>query len=691
MPAYAADLAPTSDAEIIVTGAVAAQQSASATGLPLTLIETPQAVTIIDQQRIKDFALTNVNDLLDQVPGVNVERAETDRTQYDARGFTITNFQVDGIGLPLLSGGIEFGSLDTVLWDRVEAVRGANGMMTGVGNPSATINYVRKRPTPTFQASIMGYLGSYDERRIEGDISGPLNKAGTIQARIIAAHEDTDSYLDYYHVNRNVVGGLLSWDVAPPLKATVGYSRQQNNAQGNLWGALPLSYSDGGQIDYPRSASTSAPWTYWNTRNQSAFGELRYDLGGGWSVKGVYTFNHIQYKAKLLYAYGYPDRATGLGLIGSSGLYPTDYKQDIYDLYASGPFRLFGRKHDIAFGVSTGRSSGHEYEGLTDPADLAIEYPSIRQLGRTVIPEPAYQDPVLQTRLIDRLTRAYGAIHWDVTDRLKAISGFAATWLKSTGYSYGVDAARRNSKVTPYAGALYDVTPSIKLYASYTGIFNPQSEVNAGNTRLAPATGSSIEGGVKGQWLGGKLYATAALFRAKQKNLAEAAGTFGPDDAGPPDGSYYVGQTTISKGFEVEVAGKVTANWTLGGGYTGFSLKTPNGDRAFPYLPNRTLKLTTTYAFPELRDLTIGANLRWQDSTHYNDSGVQDAEGNDAVVRQRHYAVLDLMAAIKLNDRVRATANVRNITGKKYLNSLAWGQAFYAEPRTVMGSLSFSY
>lgn len=241
MPAYAADLAPTSDAEIIVTGAVAAQQSASATGLPLTLIETPQAVTIIDQQRIKDFALTNVNDLLDQVPGVNVERAETDRTQYDARGFTITNFQVDGIGLPLLSGGIEFGSLDTVLWDRVEAVRGANGMMTGVGNPSATINYVRKRPTPTFQASIMGYLGSYDERRIEGDISGPLNKAGTIQARIIAAHEDTDSYLDYYHVNRNVVGGLLSWDVAPPLKATVGYSRQQNNAQGNLWGALPLS------------------------------------------------------------------------------------------------------------------------------------------------------------------------------------------------------------------------------------------------------------------------------------------------------------------------------------------------------------------------------------------------------------------------------------------------------------------
>ena len=104
--------------------------------------------------------------------------------------------------------------------------------------------------------------------------------------------------------------------------------------------ALPLSYADGSQISYPRSASTSAPWTYWNTRNQSAFAELHYDLGQGWSVKGVYTFNDISYKAKLLYAYGYPDPETGLGLTGSSGLYPSDYKQDIYDLYASEAVRI---------------------------------------------------------------------------------------------------------------------------------------------------------------------------------------------------------------------------------------------------------------------------------------------------------------------------------------------------------------
>lgn len=70
---------------------------------------------------------------------------------------------------------------------------------------------------------------------------------------------------------------------------------------------------------------------------------------------------------------------------------------------------------------------------------------------------------------------------------------------------------------------------------------------------------------------------------------------------------------------------------------------------------------------------------------------MQDADGSDAVIRQRHYAVLDLMSGIDVMKRVRATLNVRNVTGKKYLNSLAWGQAYYAEPRTVIGSLSFTY
>src|SRR6202012_2804767 len=153
-------------------------------GLPLTLKQTPQSFTVVQRDQIDTLALTNVNDLLDQVPGINVERVETDRTSYDSRGFDITNFQVDSIGLPLIEG-LQMGDLDTVLWDRVEVVRGANGMMTGVGNPSATINYVRKRPTADFEASFDALLGSWDQKRIAADVSGSLSTDGSIAGRLI--------------------------------------------------------------------------------------------------------------------------------------------------------------------------------------------------------------------------------------------------------------------------------------------------------------------------------------------------------------------------------------------------------------------------------------------------------------------------------------------------------------------------
>ena len=73
------------------------------------------------------------------------------------------------------------------------------------------------------------------------------------------------------------------------------------------------------------------------------------------------------------------------------------------------------------------------------------------------------------------------------------------------------------------------------------------------------------------------------------------------------------------------------------------------------------------------------------------DGGVQDSDGNDAVVRQKSYAVLDLMAGIRVVEHVRATLNVRNVTGEKYLGSLLWGQAFYAAPRNVTVALTVAY
>ena len=122
-----------------------AHSASGASRLELDIIDIPQSVSVITDSQMSDFQLIDIDSVLDTATGINVERIETDRTYYTARGFDITNFQVDGVGLPLTSGN-NHADEDTAIYDRIEVIRGANGLMTGVGNPSATINFIRKRP-----------------------------------------------------------------------------------------------------------------------------------------------------------------------------------------------------------------------------------------------------------------------------------------------------------------------------------------------------------------------------------------------------------------------------------------------------------------------------------------------------------------------------------------------------------------
>ncbi|AOR77261.1 TonB-dependent siderophore receptor [Novosphingobium resinovorum] len=689
-----AETATNSDTIVVTAGL---EQSSSATALALPVKETPQSVTIIDRKRIEDFAITNVNDLLEQAVGVNVERVETDRTYFSSRGFDVSNFQVDGIGLPL-AWGIQFGDLDTALFENVEIVRGANAIMTGIGNPSATVNYVRKRPTDELKFTGSAQLGTRDYWRAEGDANIPLTD--TLAVRAIYAHEDRDGYLSYNHVNRDVYGAILRWQATPSLRATVGYTRQENDADGVLWGAIPLVYTDGTRIDLKRSATTSADWTYWNTKDQSVFGELVYDFGGGWSATGIATYRRFQENAKLLYAYGYPDRETGEGVYGMAGIYPSDYKQYLGDVYVSGPFRLFGREHKLAFGVSVSKSDAKEYENFSEDT---VVYPSPSEWGETGIPEPSYPGSYLAADYSDRLTRVYGAAHLVLTDRVKAVVGASAMWIKSTGFSYGADQARKDSKVSPYVGAVYELTPNVSFYASYTDIYNPQVEVGIDGARLDPAKGTSLEGGIKSTWLDGKLYATAAVFKAKQKGLAEYAGYFDEDGCpvgvdgvacnGKAGGSYYDPQDTTSTGFEVELSGQVTHNWTLSGGFTYLDIENADGDDTRTWIPTKSLKLASTYSVPELNDLKLGAQLRVQNATTavVSDLSAYGGVEGDVTLKQKGYAILDLMAGVRVVEHVRASVNVRNVTNVKYLNSLKWGQAFYGAPRSAVVTLSVEY
>jgi len=660
------------------TGSYAVQDSLAATGLDLSLRETPQAVTVITREQMDDFRLTSVNDVLDNATGVVVERVETDRTYYTARGSDIINFQLDGIGLPL-NFGLATGDMDTAVYDRIEVIRGANGLMSATGNPSASINFVRKRPTADFQASVEVSAGSWSNYRFAADVSGPLNEAGNVRGRFVAVEQDKDSYIDRYHHDKTVLYGIVEADIGDQTLLTIGHTYQSNRADGVMWGALPLVYTNGERIHYDVSASPAADWTFWNGSDHRTFAELSHLFDNGWEAKGIVTYRRADEHGQMLYAWENPgvDASTGLGVTPYAGDYVQKNRQWLGDAFVRGPFTLAGREHQLTVGANWSKSE-IEAASLINFASFADTL-TLEQWLAGGYAQPEFTDAGGDGEFEDRRSGLYAAANFSVTDRLNVIGGARMTNVKSEGDSYGVaHDYERNGKVTPYAGIVYALTPIHSVFASYTEIFNPQTEIDINRQPLDPLEGDNYEVGVKSEWLGKKLNSTVSLFRSKQDNIAEAAGTI-PSSTDV----YYRGITATTKGVEIDVTGEVTDRLSVQGGATVLSLRGEDDEDVKTYTPRHLFDLSVTYRVPRVERLKVGMGVHWQGDIHTDVGSTR--------VSQDSYALLNLMAEYKLDEQWKLALNVNNVTDEKYLSSLRWTQSLYGAPRNALLTLSWTY
>lgn len=683
-PAYVAAAADTLDAPdapvavVTITGSNgdAAPRVASAAKLDLTVRETPQSVSLISRERMDDFRLDNVNDVLATTTGVSVERVETDRTYFTARGFDIINFQYDGIGAPLVFGNVN-GDLDTALYERIEVVRGANGLSSGTGNPSATVNFVRKRPLSGTQAQAALTLGSWDQRRLQGDVSAALNESGTLRGRAVAVAHETESWLDRYRLKKNIGYAVLEARLSDATVLTVGHLRQENRTRGGLWGALPLAYEDGSPTGYDVSTSTSANWSRWDTTISNTFADLSHRINADWSLRAALSHTDTSSASKLQYVYGSPVRgadATGLKLYSYPSMYQAEHRQSLADLSASGKFDLGGRRHDLMLGVAWSRSRLDDLSlyGQGIGTELTLD----TAFGGSY-PEPSFDARTDGSSYHERRKSAYLAARWNLSERLKLLTGANHTSSDAGGLSYGSSKATTASKTTPYVGLVYEATPSISTYASYTGIFNPQSEADASGHALAPVEGSNAELGFKADLAGKRLALSGALFRARQQNLAEQEGF----EAGR---TIYRGIEAESTGAELELSGELAKGWHATLGITKLSIDNGAGVTVRTYVPRRLVKMASTWRPAALPQWKFGATLNWQDDTHRD-------EGKGLILRQGSYALLGLMAQWAINDKLDLSINVNNAADRKHLTSLYWSQAYYGAPRNASATLNWKY
>ncbi|MEE2748360.1 MAG: TonB-dependent siderophore receptor [Pseudomonadota bacterium] len=652
--------------------------SKGAIGLPLELKETPQSITVLNKDAMANFDATSTNDALKMMNGIDIQDYETNRATFNARGFEVQLTQVDGIGTSNDYATV-IGEQDTFLFEKIELVRGANGLLTGVGNSSGTVNYVRKRPTNEDQGEILFSLGEFNKVRLGVDGNKVLTDDGRWAGRVVAVQENKESHIRDLETRRTSFYWVVDGQVGEDGILTFGSTFQSSAQDSPMWGSLTLNYANGGYADFDVSSSTSADWSYWNTKTRNAFVEYLHDLGNGWEAKVSLHANDFSGQSRLLYAYtlggGLNDDNTGL--VGWPYAGYTEKSSVVVDWNISGDFEAFGNYHSVLVGASHIEEENTTYNRPVQSGGF-LPYPAFDEYDGDDYAEPVFGAKEKRGDGEKSLTRFYASSRFGLTDDVNLILGANAVRLEREGSSiYGSTSETTNypvlEEVSPYAGATWNVTEDFTTYVSYSDIFQNQDEQDLDGEYLEPMKGVNYEVGAKAEFLDDRVLATFAVFKAEQQGVAINAGT--REDAT----TYYAPENVNSKGFEAELAGELNKGSNVAVGVTRLRVTDENGDNTSTWIPRTTWKARYDSVLSFAPKVRLGANATWK-------SDASNPTGN----KQDAFMVVDTFAAYEFNEQAKLKLNIDNILDEKYVNGVQFG-AIYGAPRNANLTFNFKF
>lgn len=677
------------------TGHDVSRPTTTATRLALSARQTPQSISTIDRLRLDNESIFSVNEALQGVTGIHVSFYDSQRPLYFSRGFQITDFQVDGV--PTYSGSTNQ-EYDTALYERIEILRGATGLLSGAGVPSATINLTRKRAQKNFAFSARATTGSWDYVRGELDVNTPVTKDGRVRARVVAAAQDRDSFRDRYEDKKVAWLATAEADLTQTTTLGVGYQYQDNDPTSPMWGVIPRFAADGSLANLSTSTNFSTNWTEWSRTSSTAFVNLDQKLGEDWQLRTSYNRTEGDTYSLRVYASGFPDLNTGKGLYLLAGIGETEDVRDNIDVYLSGKVEFLGRKHDVVVGwnLNNLESDALTFASITSGTYFwRYDIPDFRTYSGEAPTPTIIKTGAHRVTYTDQ-NGYYGTFRFRATEKLSTLVGARLSrWSTQTkvyntagAYTGATGGYTVRDEVTPYVGAVYDLTRSFSLYASYTDIFRPQNYKDKNDNLLSPVLGKNSEAGIKAELFERRLQATVSVFETKQDNYGVRDMSV-PDNSLPDGSSAYIGvDGTTSRGVEVELSGFLRPGWMVSAGYANVNTRRHALDLTYANVPEHLINVSTHYTLPGAWNrLSLGAGMQWQGAAE--GYGISHPTLGRVTVEQGSLALFNVFANYRINRHFSANLSVRNAFDKTYWATLDYPN--YGEPRSVQVSLRWNY
>lgn len=547
--------------EVTVRSYVAYRNDISnlATRTSTKLSEIPQSIQVIPQQILRDQQAFTFNDVIRNVAGMTLFSTYQD---YSMRGFRSNdgNFAYNGVRGALNQFDLP-GQLYNV--ERIEAIKGPASSLFSNASPGGIINIVTKQPLANKRYEVQASYGTYNQRRITADATGPLSSK--LLYRLIVGYESSGTINEQQKLKHIFVAPSLKYIFSENTSALVEVNfYDDNRTVGFERGILAPQRADG-------TYNLDALDIRWSRHNPNDFSktkgfstQLRFDhrVNNALSFHALArTVNSSQEQQDHTSGFNELTSATDNILKNRSLQYFNQKPIYAYqsNLFAEAKVNTGSVKHTIVGGIDIGNIGRTYYFGSWKAPDLniyapnySLDYPGNKtsanlNFGGTTVDDVVNAGAYIQDQV-------------DIGTKFKALIGLRYdTYKFTTKYTDDTTPATTSldtsnaSIVLPRLGLVYLPYPELSIYASYSQGFQPQyTNMRAAGGPFSPEKGTQYEVGAKAELLSGKLVTTLAFYDLKKTNIVL------PDPTDVNGVRQIANGAARSRGIELTVQGNVS-------------------------------------------------------------------------------------------------------------------------------------
>ncbi|WP_421708646.1 TonB-dependent receptor domain-containing protein [Algihabitans sp.] len=577
--------------------------------------------------------------------------------------------------------------------ERVEVAYGPQGTAFGRGTLGGAINFVTKKPTDDFEASLETELGSYPDGRATAIVNAPILEDGLLSARLVAFGGISDGFVDFAEgsdpdsVGRDDVGARLSLRSRPTsrltLDASLSFDRTEFDASNAVSAASVEDENLVTDADFIEENSlnrilASFQWTY------------DFDIGSLRSTSSLFLTDLDSFDDNDFTAL---DFTTNVASINQRAI-AQEFR------FESESFDLPSQSGEIAFNLGTSFSfNRRDFSAITDPGPDAF-----RIIGESQGLGPLADDGSTIGSSANRDVfnfGLFGDLRWRPIPDLEIASGarFSFDRVKqegetlSTGLSavttppvpFESDEANFTS-VTPSASIKYDWTDDVSTYLAFATGFRPGgfSATAVSFSSFEEETVRSYEGGFRASLFDDRLLVNGSGYLLDYEDIqVELSNTVGGVTTSVVDNAAEARSVGAEIGISALPIESLRIDTQIGINFAKFTdyPDSPFGDltdRRLPNAPVHTFSIAGDYEHP--REILPGARgfLRAEYSlrTSFNDNLDPDDPGFDG------FDLLNLRLGLRA-ERFAFEAFVENALDETYATGSGGFLSALGGPRIV--------